>query len=416
MSSSIRAILTCRLCGGGTLTPYIDFGDVPLGNNLQLTQEAACRADSFPLDLNRCGACGHFQLGHAVAPELLYATNYTYLSGIGSSFVDHFSKYAEWAIAKASLVENSLVVDVGSNDGTCLQAFQVRGATVCGVDPAPLAAEIANRNGIETHNTFFSAHAVAEIIRRHGHADFVTSHNVLAHVDDLAEVFRNIHVLLKDGGHFAFEIGYFRQVLSTGCFDTIYHEHLDYHHGGPLAKHLTALGFDLIEISVNNIQGGSLRLLLRKTGRGEIMPAAAAFLADEKQSVLYDEVFLAGWKQSIETQMAAFHRIVRQHVIKGATIVGYGAPTKATLLMKLAGLGGDDVECVVEDNVHKTGRFMPSTGVAIRSSSALYNLNPDVIVVFAWNFAEEIMKKLHGKFDRQVEFIVPLPLLRTLQL
>ena len=146
------------------------------------------------------------------------------------------------------------------------------------------------------------------------------------------------------------------------------------------------------------------------------MPAAATFLADERQSVLYDEVFLAGWKQSIETQMAAFHRIVRQHVIKGATIIAYGAPTKATLLMKLAGLGGDDVECVVEDNVHKAGRFMPSTGVAIRSSSALYNLNPDVIVVFAWNFAEEIMKKLHGKFDRRVEFIVPLPQLRTLQL
>lgn len=416
MSGSVRTIRACRLCGAGALQRYVDFGNVPLGNDLQLTQREACRVNSFPLSLNRCRSCGHFQLGHAVDPNLLYATNYTYLSGIGSSFVKHFGQYADWAIAKTGLAANSLVVDVGSNDGTCLQAFQVRGATVCGVDPAALAADIANQSGIETLNSFFDADAVNEVIRRHGRADFVTSHNVLAHVDDLAEVFRNIHALLKDGGHFAFEIGYFGEVLRTGCFDTIYHEHLDYHHAAPLAQHLTTLGFDLVELSVNSIQGGSLRLLLRKTGGGEILPAAAAFLANERQSVLYDEPYLAGWIQSVETRMNAFRRIVHEHVIKGATIIAYGAPTKATLLMKLAGLGGIDVKFVVEDNVHKAGRFLPGTGVAIEPSSALETVNPDVILIFAWNFADDILEKLRGKFKRPVEIIVPLPELRIFQI
>lgn len=416
MSEAVRAITACRLCGSRHLQPYVDFGNVPLGNNLQETQEAALAAASYPLDVSRCGACGHLQLGHAVAPELLYATNYTYLSGIGSSFVKHFAEYAQWATEQTGVGAGSLVVDVGSNDGTCLKAFQTRGARVCGVDPASLAAGIANENGVETINAFFDADTAAEIIRRHGQADFVTSHNVLAHVDDLAEVFRNIHGLLKDGGYFAFEIGYFREVLRTGCFDTIYHEHLDYHHAAPLARHLTALGFDLVDLSVNSVQGGSLRLLLRKTGKGDILAQAAAFLAEEKQSVLCDDAFLAGWKARIESQMGEFHRILREHADKGATIIAYGAPTKATLLMKMAGLGGDEVAFVVEDNIHKAGRFLPGTGVAIKPSSALDDAAPDVIVIFAWNFANDIMGKLRGKFDRPVEIVVPLPELRTMPL
>jgi SAM-dependent methyltransferase len=416
MSQSVRAITSCRLCGAGELQRYVDFGDVALGNNLQETQEAALAAATYPLELHRCGACGHFQLGHAVAPELLYATNYTYLSGIGPSFVKHFGEYAAWAAEKTGVGAGSLVVDVGSNDGTCLKAFQALGAKVCGVDPASLAARIANENGVETINGFFDADAVAEIIRRHGQADYITSHNVLAHVDDLGEVFANIHALLKDDGHFAFEIGYFREVLRTGCFDTTYHEHLDYHHAAPLARHLTAIGFDLVELDVNAIQGGSLRLLLRKTGIGEIMPAAARFLAEERESVLYDADFLLGWKSRIEQQMGEFHRILRTHADHRAKIIAYGAPTKAVLLMKMAGLGCDEVAIVVEDNVHKAGRFLPGTGVAIQPSSVLDDANPDVIVIFAWNFADDIIGKLHGKFDRPVEIVVPLPELRTISL
>jgi SAM-dependent methyltransferase len=416
MNQSVRAIKSCRLCGAGELQRYVDFGSVALGNNLQESQEAALSAATYPLELHRCNTCGHFQLGHAVAPELLYATNYTYLSGISPSFVKHFRQYATWAAECSGIGVGSLVVDVGSNDGTCLKAFQALGATVCGVDPASLAASIANGNGVETINGFFDADAVAEIIRRHGKADFITSHNVLAHVDDLAAVFSDIYTLLKDGGHFAFEIGYFREVLRTGCFDTTYHEHLDYHHAAPLARHLTAIGFDLVELSVNTIQGGSLRLLLRKTGRGEILPAAAQFLEEERESVLYDPEFLANWKARIEQQMDEFHRILRGHADRGAAIVAYGAPTKAVLLMKMAGLGCDEVMFVVEDNVHKAGRFLPGTGVAIRPSSALDDTKPNVIVIFAWNFADDIMDKLRGKFDQSVEIVVPLPELRTILL
>jgi SAM-dependent methyltransferase len=413
MANGVRKIAACRLCNSADLREYFDFGLVPLGNNLQSNAPAAREVASYPLNLTRCGTCGHFQLGYAVDPEELYATNYTYLSGIGASFVKHLFAYPDWVAERSELPAQALIVDVGSNDGTCLKAFKARGYTVCGVDPAPLAANMANQNGVETINAFFDAETVTEIKRRHGPADFVTSHNVLAHVDDLGAVFRNIYDLLKDGGSFAFEVGYFREVLTGGHFDTIYHEHLDYHHAAPLVRHLSALGFDVQEISVNAVQGGSIRLFLRKTGNGKISGQAQAFLDDESNSILYDEIFLSGWGQRIETAMAAFHDLMRERLDRGLVVLGYGAPTKATLLMKMAALGERDVAYVVEDNPHKSGKFMPGSGIPIKGSAELANGAFDVIVLFAWNFSDDIIGKLSGRFGRPVEVIIPLPELRT---
>ena len=186
------------------------------------------RPRAYPLQLNRCGDCGHFQLGHAVDPNLLYATNYTYLSGVGKSFVEHFQKNAGWAINKAGLKHGDLVVDVGSNDGTCLKYFQEQGMRVCGVDPAALPVSIANENGIPTMEAFFNAEAVAAILETYGAAQYVTSHNVLAHVDDLRSTFTCVYDLLVDEAGLGLR-WVFSERFSKGFFDTIYHEHLDYH-------------------------------------------------------------------------------------------------------------------------------------------------------------------------------------------
>lgn len=415
-TSPVRKITACRLCECGVLEPVVDFGSVALGNNLQETAEAARAASCYPLLLKRCTGCGHFQLGDAVSPALLYATNYTYLSGIGVSFLRHFEAYADWVRETCLLPETPFIVDVGSNDGSCLKPFKAQGFTVCGVDPAAMPAGIANENGIETLNTFFDDAAVAEIIARHGQADMVTSHNVLAHVDDLAGTFRAIQTLLKDDGYFCFEVGYFREVLSKNCFDTIYHEHLDYHHAAPLVRHLTSLGFSVENLSVNSVQGGSIRLLFRKDGEGKISSQAASFLAAEKQSVVNDLAFLKKWGHGVVRHMADFRDRLLAHASAGRLIAAYGAPTKATLLMKVAGVTGDEIAYVVEDNPLKAGRFLPSSAVPILATATLTDREPDVLVIFAWNFADDIIAKIRGSLSKPTEIIVPLPEIRTLTL
>jgi SAM-dependent methyltransferase len=404
-----RLIEQCRLCDSPNLKPYFDFGDVPLGNNLAGSYDKALLADRYPLSVNQCAACGHFQLTIAVSPKKLYATNYTYLSGIGKSFVLHFQEYAAWVQDRCNLQSNSLVVDVGSNDGTCLKEFKKLGFRVCGVDPASVPAQLANEAGIHTYNLFFDETAVNEIITTNGKADFITSHNVLAHVDDLGAVFRNIHRLLKTGGYFCFEIGYFSKVLQKGCFDTIYHEHLDYHHAKPLAQFLCGIGFDLLDLSISEVQGGSLRLFLQKTGDGMISLGAKQFLDEEAQSILYKDDILTAWPSGIKKNMMKFGDRVKAYVAAGKTVMGYGAPTKATLLMKMSELGSSDICFIADDNVLKINKFMPGTGVPILDISEIQLRKPDIIVIFAWNFSDDIIAKLKVQVDWPATFLVPLP-------
>tara|TARA_B100001057_G_C22865893_1_gene956472 strand:- start:618 stop:1874 length:1257 start_codon:yes stop_codon:yes gene_type:complete len=408
-SDSYRHINKCRLCGSLDLNLCFDFDKVPLGNNLSDTQLDAKNVDKYPLYVNRCSNCKHFQLGVAVDPEKLYATNYTYLSGVGESFIKHFQEYALWAQNKCKLSSDSLIVDIGSNDGTCLQEFKNLGYRVCGVDPAKAPADLANLSGINTLNCFFDEEAVEKIIDSSGKADFVTSHNVLAHVDDLILVFTNIYSLLKDGGYFCFEIGYFKEVLKNSFFDTIYHEHLDYHHAKPLAKFLTSIGFDLIDLSINQVQGGSLRLFLQKTGDGKILPDAQIFLDKESKSILYQDEIISIWQPKIKKNMSQFGKKIKEYASDAKVVAGYGAPTKATLLSEISELGSSDISFIIDDNELKVGKFMPGNGIPIVNSSELINRKPEVIVIFAWNFSEDIIRKLKSIVDWEVSILVPLP-------
>jgi SAM-dependent methyltransferase len=413
---NMRKLEHCRLCGVSLLARILDFGEVPLGNNLQEDISAARAAPKYPLELLRCSNCGHFQLGHAVAPEELYATNYTYLSGIGASFLKHFAEYAEWASQKCGLPLGATVVDVGSNDGTCLKAFQDRGYKVCGVDPASLPARIANEKGIRTINAFFDGPTVDRILSDYGPVDFVTSHNVLAHVDDLAGTLTCIRRVLKPGGHLCFEVGYFREVLQKDLFDTIYHEHLDYHHAVPLVRHLTGLGFVVEDLSVNAVQGGSIRVLCRNGGGGGVSASAREFLAQEQTSIVSDQLHIANWERTIQAKMRDFRSRLENDTVSGRSIAGFGAPTKAVLLMKIAGISERHIKYVVEDNELKVGRFLPSTGIPILRTTQLHSDTPDVLVIFAWNFAQDILAKLKGRFNKPVSVIVPLPKALTVEL
>lgn len=409
-------IKKCRLCGAENFSNLINFGEVPLGNNLLTTMKEAINSEKYPLQVLNCKECNHFQLSCSVNPKLLYATNYTYLSGVGLSFVQHIKNYVDWVKVKTKLPVSSFIVDIGSNDGTCLEAFKRHGYKVCGVDPAQLPAKIAMEKDILTINSFFNLETSNKIISKFGQADLITSQNVLAHVDNLRDTFNNIYRLLKNKGFFVFEIGYFRRVLELGCFDTIYHEHLDYHHGAPLVRFLSSIGFDVLNLEVNDIQGGSLRLLLKKTGKGNISKQAQNFLEIEKKSILYDKKYLQQWSKKISNICKCLEDVTKKLLDKNTLFYAYGSPTKATLLLKMNTFLEGKIRFVVEDNKNKVGKFLPRNGLPICDLKTLDFKKTAVIIILAWNFSDDIISKLKKLYKVKVKVIIPLPELKVLEI
>jgi SAM-dependent methyltransferase len=388
-----KIIKNCRLCQKHDLSLQIDLGQVPLGNNLSSLYEESMEVEEYPLCINRCNTCGHFQLNYSVAPEKLYVKNYSYLSGIGKSFLDHL----EWSKSDIldfilPLKSNVKVLDIGSNDGSALKFFQNTGAQVLGVDPAKLPAKIANENNIPTINNFFSKLLSESIKKTNGTFDIIISHNVLAHVEDLNDVFDGIANLLELGGTLIFEIGYFGNLIKNNIIDTIYHEHLDYHTKKSLSNFLVLKGFEVIKILENDIQGGSIRLYCKKSVNNIIHEQVKRSIQSEISLLSSNSIIK--WEKTIHDKFTQIKDIILKAKAEGKNLVGYGAPTKATLFLKKIKLSQGDIRFIIEDNNLKVGCYLPKTGIPIIHFKDYKSNRNDFIICFAWNFYKDIYFKL----------------------
>jgi len=280
--NNYKKINYCRLCNSKKVKLIHNFGSIPLGNNLQGSILKSLKCKKYPLTLMNCQECNHFQLSISVNPKILYEKNYTYLTGVTKAFRKHFFDYTRWIIKKCGLKKNSSILEIGSNDGTCLNFFKKKNMKVLGIDPANKPCAIANNKGIKTLNNFFNKQTANQIKKKFGKFDLITSHNVLAHTVNIKEIFKSVFKILNQNAFFCFEISYFKKVIEKNLFDTIYHEHLDYHHANPLIKVLEDIGFSILDISTNNIQGGTLRLLLQKKTKYTKTKKIKEFLLKEK--------------------------------------------------------------------------------------------------------------------------------------
>ena len=237
---------------------------------------------------------------------------------------------------------------------------------------------------------------------------------MFAHIDDLAGTAEAVHTLLAPDGVFVFEVSYFLDVYESTLFDTIYHEHLDYHTVGPLPQFFAAHGLDLFAAERIDTHGGSLRGFVQQAGGGRTHDGVDALIAAEVAIGLDREETLRGYSARIEALGQELRTLLATLHAQGKRIAGYGAPAKATTLMHHFGIGGEQIEFIVDDNPLKQGLYSPGLHVPVLPSASIAERAPDYLVLLAWNFAEPIMRKCADFSQRGGRFIVPLPEVRVI--
>ena len=257
--------LSCRLCESKQLTKVFQLTPTPPANAFISKNQLSTKQKTFPLDLFFCEGCAHLQLLVVLDPKELFE-NYVYVSGTSSSFVKHFSDYAESCINKFNLSTDDIVIDIGSNDGTLLQFFKNAKMKILGIDPARTIAKKATKNGIETWPEFFSEAVAARILNEKGQVPLITANNLFAHVDDLSGIVKNIRALLNRVGVFVFEVSYLGAVYEDTLFDTIYHEHVSYHSISPLIDFFNSMDMELFAVERVLSHGGSIRVMVQLNG------------------------------------------------------------------------------------------------------------------------------------------------------
>ena len=391
---------TCRVCGGGYIT-YLSLGLSPLANNLNDKKNEF--NELYPLDLNFCKECSNSQLSVVVPPEKMFS-NYLYLSSTSEQFQKHFIAIAKELKADLNLKKNSLVVDIGSNDGIFLKPIKDLGVNVIGVEPAKNVAKIANSKELTTLPEFFDNKTVKKIKKKFGEADVVTAFNVFAHNDELKEILNNVEELLKSNGEFIFEVQYILRTIEDLTFDNIYHEHVNYWCVLSILKFFENTNLKVYKVKEVDTHGGSLRVYTSKNKKKRLHKSVGEFIDKEKRKELDKIETYFKFAKDVENIKINSLNNINKILSDDKKIIGYGAPAKATTVLNYFGINDRHFKYVLDDSPIKHNKFIPETNIQVKSKHNIDVDKYEYILVLAWNFFDSIVKSNKSIF-RKSKFI-----------
>jgi len=305
------------------------------------------------------------------------------------------------------LKSESLVVDIGSNDGTLLKYFKQKGMKVLGVEPATHIASDANSRGIETINEYFGPSVADEIVKKYQRAKIITANNVFANVDDLLVWVNGVDKLLDNDGVFVFESYYLVDVVNNMVFDFIYHEHLSAFSVAPMRVLFQRYGLELVSVERVSTKGGSLRYFVQRPAGPMIKDGTVEkALALENDMGLYRKSTFDIFYRKIDSLKEQLKEFLFKAKAEGKMISGFGASITVTTLIYHFEIG-EYLDYLVDDNVDKQGRFSPGLHLPVYPTSVLYERKPDCVVLLAWRFSKHFMSNHKGLKD--CDFVIPVP-------
>jgi nucleoside-diphosphate-sugar epimerase len=394
-------VTKCRSCGNDDLKDVVSLGKSPLANNLLNSLEDEC--DMYPLEMKYCDNCKNCQLSYNVPPQKMF-DNYLYVSSTAETFRNHFKQAAEQYIKEFNLNSNSLVVDIGSNDGVFLKPMMENGVRVVGVEPAKNIAELANSNGITTINSYFNNQSVEEIKSKYGKASIVTASNVFAHSDELVNITKETFNLLNEEGTFIIEVQYLLDTINDLTFDNIYHEHVNYWSVTSLVNFFNNLELSVVKVEHVNTHGGSIRVYIQRNDNN-IDTSVSTFIENEKEFGINNYQTYKDFAKRVEVIKSNVIRNISKLKSKYKTIAGYGSPAKATTALNFFSVDSSFIDYTIEDNELKNNKFIPGVNIPIKNKEYCENNLPDVVIVLAWNFFNEIKNNNKSLIEKGVKFI-----------
>ncbi len=375
----------CRCCSSKKLKRVLSLGYQPLANNLVNNEKE--KEKVYPLELNVCEECFNCQLSVVIKSEEMFL-NYLYQSSTTKSFRDHFTLAAKKYVEKFNLYKESYIIDVGSNDGIGLKPFLDMGyKNIQGIEPAKNLADLANKNGINTFHGYLNEKTIAST--KNG-ADLLLASNVFAHADDLKSMAESMKKLIKPDGKIIIEVQYLLNTMQDLTFDNIYHEHTNYWSLSTLKNFFDKLNLRIFKAEKINTHGGSIRIYVTQEKDFSVDKSVQYFIDEEKKFGLTNLSTYFDFGKKIENLKFEVIKNLKKIKNKYPSLVGYGAPAKATTALNYFNIN-KEIECIVEDNSLKHGKYVPGVKIPIVSKDKVKENNPAVLVL-AWNFFEEIKK------------------------
>tara|TARA_Y100000310_G_scaffold339606_1_gene432794 strand:- start:1089 stop:2330 length:1242 start_codon:yes stop_codon:yes gene_type:complete len=406
---SYKEISQCRICGSSDFVEILSLGQQTLtGVFPKSTLELISNG---PLELIWCQQCGLLQLKQSYSLSEMYGNNYGYHSSLNKSMADHLANKVKFLESLCPLSSGDIVLDIGCNDGTLLNAYEKSKLLKVGVDPTAEKFKKYYSKNIELIQDYFPSSKISEFLSDNN-AKIITSIAMFYDLEDPKDFVKSVSEILHGEGIWHFEQHYMPSMLRTNAYDSICHEHLEYYSLHTIMPILNEFKLKIIDVQINDINGGSFAVTVchcdcKKYNENKVV---VDWLLHQEE-----RMGLRTPKPYRELELRVFeHRIDLKQLISslnraGKKIIGYGASTKGNVLLQFCGITNEEIPYIAEINEDKFGRITPGTHIPIISEKEAHKMKPDYFLVLPWHFKNSILQRENDYINRGGKFIFPLP-------
>jgi SAM-dependent methyltransferase len=369
----------------------------------------------YPLKIFVCDNCYLVQVDELQKADKIFDEEYTYFSSFSKSWLQHAKNYVDMMIGRFGFNQDSLVLEIASNDGYLLQYFKEHNVPVLGVDPTANTAAEAEKKGIKTIVDFFGSKLATEQLSGTGKkADLIIGNNVLAHVPDINDFVKGMKIALNDGGIVTMEFPHLVKLVEECQFDTIYHEHFSYLSFYAVKRIFENQGLEMFDVEEIPTHGGSLRIFAKhkEDSSKEISPRVKGLIQKEKAEGINNLAYYEGFQARVEKIKYDSLSFLIEEKRKGKKIIGYGAAAEGNTLINYCGIKGTDmIEFVVDASPYKQNKFLPGSHIPVVAKEEITKYKPDYVIILPWNLKKEISGQLDYIKEWGGKFVIFIPAL-----
>jgi len=402
----------CQICYTTKINQIMDLGYQPLADDLK--DQPNTPSVNYPIKVFFCKKCRLLQNNFIVSDKKLYSKDYHYRPGISTTVVNNLRNMALKLISLYSLKKNDLIVDLGCNDGTLLNAFKSLGfKNVVGVEPTNIY-KFAIKNGITVINDFFNVKSARIIKKKFGNAKLITTTNVFAHTGQLGEFIKGVKTLIDNKiGVFVIENHYLLDIIKKLQFDSFYHEHLRTYSLKSLIRLLNIYKFKPINAFVTDRYNGNIQAhFVSKKNIIRTSTNISKILNNEKREGLDNIKTYLNFSNKIEKVKQKLFSYLNYN--KNKLIIGKAYPARASVILNYFNPLKDRLKLIAEQPTSlKINKYISGTSIKIANSDIIKKIKPDIIVIFAWHLFHEIKNKWKKRgLSKKTKFVLLLPSLK----
>ncbi len=404
--------MKCRHCASELRCDFLDLGFAP-PSNAYLTKDALSKPEVyFPLRLKVCEKCWLVQTEDYASAETFFSSDYAYFSSASRSWLDHASRYTDMIRKRLSLSNESMVIEVASNDGYLLRNFVAAGIPCLGIEPTDSTAKAAEALGIPVLRKFFGEELAKSLVSEGRTADLILGNNVYAHVPDINDFTLGLKVALKSEGTITLEFPHLMELIEHNQFDTVYHEHFSYLSLFTVQRIFEQAGLRVFDVEQLTTHGGSLRVYgCHDTDQRPTLESVQQIIDEEAARGLRAKSVYAGFQQKAEAVKNDVLRFLLQAKQDGKTVGAYGAAAKGNTLLNFAGVKPDLLPFVCDAAAAKQNKYLPGSHIPVVHPDEMRERKPDYVVILPWNIAGEVTEQLSYLTKEGSRFVTAVPTL-----